>query len=122
MGRQNGMASSDATGAGTHKDSALQDLHELVARGKEHGYLRTTEVEEFVSSHDLDLAGVDATNQALRDADIEVVDSDDEAEQIEEDTAFHEALRSLSTEDVSADLVQTYLRDIGNVHLLTFEQ
>ena len=122
MGKQKGMTSSEKTGAGTSKDAAQQDLQELVARGKERGFLRTTEVEEYISTHELDIGGVDATNQTLRDADIDVVDSEEEVEQVEEDNAFHEALRSLSTEDISADLVQTYLRDIGNVSLLTFDQ
>ncbi len=114
--------SSQVASKGEQSQAVLHDLHDLITRGQRVGHLKRNDVEEFVTTHDLELEDVDAVNQALSDAHIDVMDPDAEEQQVEDDVALQDALKHLSTEDMNADLVQTYLRDIGNVHLLTFSQ
>jgi RNA polymerase primary sigma factor len=98
------------------------DVNGLMEQGRADGYVRRESLAALAEQDDLDAADLDAIADALLDADVEVVDSDEDVRRHEEDDGIAEALNALETEFAGMDLVQTYLREIGNVRLLTTAQ
>lgn len=106
----------------TRVSSPLQQrsVEALLEKGRARGYVRQVEL-TALANDGLSAADLDAITQALADEDIEVVE-DGELEQHEQDQQLHETLNSLATEPASVDIVSTYLREIGDVPLLTRDQ
>ncbi len=94
----------------------------FIARGREKGYVHRGELEALAQRDSLAPADVEAIADTLLDENIEVVRNDQEARQHEADDELVAALDALETEPGDTDLVQTYLREIGNVPLLTTAQ
>jgi len=98
------------------------DLHldELIARGKERGYVSHDEIEALVGDPDL----IEEVDEALLEQDIEVVESDEEEEAVQEDTLLGKELTEIESEGRVAgeDPLLSYMRDIADVPLLTAEQ
>src|SRR5579871_5208217 len=87
-GRQRGMTgSSHVASKGEQSQAVLHDLHDLITRGQREGQVKRSDVEEFVTTHDLELDDVDVVNQALHDAHIDISEPDAEEQQVEDDVA-----------------------------------
>ncbi|HZK66947.1 MAG TPA: sigma-70 family RNA polymerase sigma factor, partial [Chloroflexota bacterium] len=86
------------------------------------GFVRTDEVEALVADHDQGL--VEAVDDALAEAGIEVVESEDEEEAVLSDNALDKELHEMETAGhvASEDPLLSYMRDIADVPLLTAAQ
>ncbi len=100
----------------------LSDVVHLFDQGRADGYVRRDALTTLAEREGLDAAALNAISDALLDSDVEIIDDEAEARLHAEDDDIAESLRALETEYVGTDLVQTYLREIGSVRLLTVAQ
>jgi RNA polymerase primary sigma factor len=105
------------------KEAELDEVRDLIAKGKERGFITTEEVMEALAPVDLTPDQIDNVYQVLQDENVGVVEMVDE---LEADQFAREA-RSARDEDLALnaptnDPVRMYLREIGKVALLTAEQ
>ncbi len=100
------------------------DIADLIERGHERGYVRRDDLDEMGRRDGLNADGLDAIADSLLDANIDIVENAAEARAHDEDDALAKKVEALEAGDASGetDLVQTYLREIGNVRLLTTRQ
>jgi len=98
------------------------DVAGFIEQGRENGYVRREELDALGERDDLENADLDAIATSLMDSNVEIVASAGEARQHEEDDELAATIEALETESGDTDLVQTYLREIGNVRLLTTSQ
>src|SRR5437588_513813 len=103
-------------------DQDRPDVVDLIEQGRASGYVRRDDLAALAHRDSLGDAELDAIADALLDSDVEVVEDDEEARQHEQDDDLVDVLEALETELAGTDLVQTYLREIGNVRLLTTAQ
>src|SRR5256714_4267655 len=103
-------------------DQDRPDVADLIEQGRASGYVRRDDLAALAHRDSLGDAELDAIADALLDSDVEVVEDDEEARQHEQDDDLVDVLEALETELAGTDLVQTYLREIGNVRLLTTAQ
>src|SRR5437016_12545201 len=103
-------------------DQDRPDVADLIEQGRASGYVRRDDLAALAHRDGLKETDLEAIADALLDSDVEVVDDDEEARQHEEDDDLVDVLEALETELAGTDLVQTYLREIGNVRLLTTAQ
>jgi RNA polymerase primary sigma factor len=95
---------------------------DLMEQGKADGYVRRDALLALAEREGMSEQDRQALTTALLDADVEIVDSEADLLQHVEDDDIAEALNALETEYAGTDLVQTYLREIGSVRLLTSAQ
>ena len=95
---------------------------DLIERGREAGYVRRADLDRLAQTGGMGADDLEALADVLLESDIEIVVDEAEARQHEEDDELADVLESLATEYAATDLVQTYLREIGNVRLLTTAQ
>src|ERR671930_23257 len=103
-------------------DQDQPDVAELIEQGRASGYVRRDDLAALAHRDSRDDAELEAIADALLDSEVEVVNDDEEARQHEEDDDLVDVLEALETEIAGTDLVQTYLREIGTVRLLTTAQ
>ncbi len=112
------------TGTKTQKKKGKVDkVKELVERGKTRRFVTQDEILKFFPRIEEDLDFLEQLYDALAEANIEVIESGDllipDAEITEKE--LNEAVKVSPTDTVSSN-VQSYLREIGKVPLLTVEE
>jgi len=109
-----------------------QQLKELIARGKEQGYLTYTEVNDHLPSGIVDPEQIEDIVNMINDMGITVVEKAPDAESLilsenavsnDDDDAAEEAEAALASVDAefgrTTDPVRMYMREMGTVELLT---
>lgn len=100
----------------------VEGLTELIAKGKERGYVSMEEIETLAGDGDPEL--VEAVDDALVEEGIEVIESEEEVETVERDNHLDKELDALEARGHMAgeDPLLSYMRDIADVPLLTAQQ
>src|SRR2546421_4456225 len=101
------------------KDVHLDEVRDLVSRGKEKGWLTADEIADSLGSLDLSAEQVDNVYALVAEEGIEVVDHEPgtETEDVEDFRRDPDLLKAPTN-----DPVPMYLKEIGKVPLLTAEQ
>ncbi|MGQ9484800.1 MAG: RNA polymerase sigma factor RpoD [Desulfosoma sp.] len=112
------------------KRPGLEDLKKLISAGKEKGYLTYDELNEVLPEELVTPEKLDDMMMIFDEMNIEIVDSDQEVKVVKERSSDDEVEEEDSEEEVVADLdaegrvpdpVKMYLREMGQVSLLTRE-
>ena len=100
---------------------AVEEVDELVAEGREQGYLPAERVHEVLLEVDLSPEQIDAVFVLFHDLGVEIVEGDESPAEAREVDPVADAVPKLdlSLKDAGSDPVRTYLRQIGRVSLLT---
>jgi RNA polymerase primary sigma factor len=98
-------------------DAQPPDLRELVARGKEQGFLTGEEIAAALLHAELTAEQMDQAVQTIAEAGIEVVEGEPDVGDVEADVRRTDELTGPSTP--TSDPVRMYLKEIGKVPLLT---
>ncbi|WP_448382506.1 RNA polymerase sigma factor RpoD [Desulfosoma sp.] len=114
----------------SQKRPGLEDLKRLITAGKEKGYLTYDELNEVLPDDLVTPEKLDDMMMIFDEMNIEIVDSDQQVkvvkerssdDEVEDDDGEEEAALDLDAEGRVTDPVKMYLREMGQVSLLTRE-
>ncbi len=114
----------------SQKRPGLEDLKRLISAGKEKGYLTYDELNEVLPDDLVTPEKLDDMMMIFDEMNIEIVDSDQQVkvvkertsdDEVEEDDGEEEAALDVDAEGRVTDPVKMYLREMGQVSLLTRE-
>jgi RNA polymerase primary sigma factor len=111
----------DSRRAGDAREPAVDELRQMVAEGREQGYLEAERVYDTLRDVELTPEQTEEVLIALDDLGIDVLGGDKLPHAEAETEAAHPEL-DLSVKSVPTDPTRLYLREIGKVPLLTAEQ
>jgi RNA polymerase primary sigma factor len=110
-------------------------IEELIKEGKEQGYLTYKEVEKYLADDILDLSKVEDLYDILSESGIDLVESEEEGNLLTKDKDVEEKNKKLHPSKAKLDLeielakqlelddpVKMYLKEIGQIKLLTAKQ
>jgi RNA polymerase primary sigma factor len=107
-------------------ESTVEEVRELVAEGREQGYLNADHVHDKLRDVELTPEQIDDIFILFHDLGIDILEGDEtsraEAEAKGEEEEEPESKLDLSVKSSTSDPVRLYLRQIGKVKLLTAEQ
>ncbi len=102
------------------KDLQIDEVKDLIARGKEAGFLTTEEIAGSLGTAKLSQEQMEAVLGAVNDEGIEVVDTSRDAEEdFQSDALAHKEDELAARSAGTGDPVKMYLKSIGRVPLLT---
>jgi RNA polymerase primary sigma factor len=118
-----GDASKGASGAPTRMDreTRSQKLKELIALASEQGYLTYDDINEAIPEHAINAEDLDNILIVLRGMDIQVIEAAG-VDKFKHQAEQEERARQSQHADVLDDPVRMYLKQMGQVPLLTREQ
>jgi RNA polymerase primary sigma factor len=107
-------------------ESSVEEVRELVAEGREQGYLNADHVHDKLRDVELTPEQIDDIFILFHDLGVDILEGDEtsraEAEAKGDEDEEPEAKLDLSVKSSTSDPVRLYLRQIGKVKLLTAEQ
>jgi len=107
-------------------ESTVEEVRELVAEGREQGYLNADHVHDKLRDVELTPEQIDDIFILFHDLGVDILEGDEtsraEAEAKGEEEEEPESKLDLSVKSSTSDPVRLYLRQIGKVKLLTAEQ
>ena len=107
-------------------ESTVEEVRELVAEGREQGYLNADHVHDKLRDVELTPEQIDDIFILFHDLGIDILEGDEtsraEAEAKGDEEEEPESKLDLSVKSSTSDPVRLYLRQIGKVKLLTAEQ
>ncbi len=129
-GEENGMHEAsepvDEHQGGDPVESTVEEVRELVAEGREQGYLNADHVHDKLRDVELTPEQIDDIFILFHDLGIDILEGDEtsraEAEAKGDEDEEPESKLDLSVKSSTSDPVRLYLRQIGKVKLLTAEQ
>ena len=101
---------------------AIEEIDELLAEGREQGYLPAEHVHDVLQEVDLTLDQIDTLFVRFHDLGIEIIEGDEAATAAESEAALEAEVvpkLDLSLKSAGNDPVRMYFREMGKVPLLT---
>ncbi len=117
-----GEASATAPNVQMDRETRNQKLKELIALASEQGYLTYDDINDALPQNSISAAELDNILMMLRGMEIDVIDSGDVEKYKSQMEEEENRARSAQRVDVLDDPVRMYLKQMGQVPLLTREQ
>jgi RNA polymerase primary sigma factor len=97
----------------------IDEVRDLIARGKEHGFLTSEEIGAVLVAAEIAPESMDSVLQVINDEGIEVVEPAEDGELDEAEARLQREEAEAAKATPTSDPVRMYLKEIGKVPLLT---